>query len=242
MVSMRKWFKGEGACAQVPARSVARGTSLALLVGLAAGVGCATTSADFRLSEVTPDEGAIAGRLTIIYKGQAFTENCRAMFGGKALQLAVGGIVLFHVKKGWTELDRLECQDGSNQHVQIKGARFFTQGDGWVSDFGDVVITWETEGGFKVSSMFGLLGAIIDEASDDGRATVEVSSPAPEVREAFRRQTGVEGRWVVSQLTRPGDRTAFALAPNPYSNPDDDEPPPRARPASGAPPVAVLPR
>jgi len=176
---------------------------LPLLGALAVIGGCATTSADFRLSKVAHDEAAIAGRLTIIYNGKAFTENCLATFGGSSIKLSEDGIVLFRVKKGWTQLERLDCKDGSNQHVTIRGAGFFAQGDGWVSDFGDVAIMWQTTGGFKVSSIFGLIGAAIDESSDDGTATVEISSPAAEVREAFRRQTGVDGRWVVQQLTRP---------------------------------------
>jgi hypothetical protein len=48
-----------------------------------------------------------------------------------------------------------------------------------------------------------VLGALADEASDDGVATVVVQGPAAEVRDAFHRQTGSEGKWVVQQMSQP---------------------------------------
>jgi len=125
------------------------------------------------------------------------------VFGRDTFTLSPEGIVLLSVPKGWVPLVRLECKDGSIQHIQIRGAHFFAQGDGWVSDFGDVAITWNASGGVKVSSMFGLIGAAIDESSDDGAMVVEIKGPAEAVRQTFRHQTGVEGRWVVHQLSQP---------------------------------------
>jgi hypothetical protein len=180
--------------------------SLGLRLGLALAVacaGCATTSADFKMSSLAADDAAIAGRLTVMYNGRIFTDNCRAQFGDSSIKLATGGIVLFKVRKGWTSLKRLDCHDTSNQHIQIKGAHFFARGDGTVSDFGDVAITWAAAGGFKASSLFGMIGAMVDEASDDGVASVEVQPPVAEVRDAFRRQTGVDGSWHVHQMSQP---------------------------------------
>ena len=176
----------------------------ARLVAIAAAcAGCATTSADFRMSSVGPGDAAIAGRLTIMYNGRIFNENCTATFGDRSIKLSSDGIVLFHVAKGWTALQRIGCRDTSHQHIQIKGARFLARGDGAITDFGDVAITWALAGGFKPSSMFGLIGALVDEASDDGVASVEVQAPVAEVRDAFRRQTGAAGTWAVSQMSQP---------------------------------------
>ena len=172
------------------------------VAALVAAAGCATT-ADFRLSKIAPDEAAIAGRLTVIYNGKIFTENCHVVFGDGKFKLSPGGIVLYSVKKGWTSLERLECNDGGGQHIRIRGAHFFARGDGWVTDFGDVMITWDAAGGFKATSLFGMVGGMVDEAIDDGEASVDVRPPAVEVRDAFRRQTGVEGRWTVQQMSQP---------------------------------------
>lgn len=197
-----------------PRPGLLRQHALPLLVCLVAIAGCATTSADFRLSGIAQHEAAIAGRITIIYNDKVFTENCRVTFSGDTLQLAPGGIVLFKVKRGLAHLEQLNCKDVSDQHVQIKGAQFLAQGDGWVSDFGDVVVTWRAEGGFKVSSMFGLIGAIVDAASDDGVAILEVNPPVADVREAFRNQTGVDGRWVTHQLTQSQDSPPSIATPS----------------------------
>jgi len=191
-----------------------RAGSLAFQVVLVAATcaACATTSADFRMSSVGATDAAIAGRLTIIYNGRIFTENCRASFGREMLKLSKDGIVLFRVPKGWTSLERLDCKDTSNQHVRIRGAHFYASGGGLVTDFGDVAVIWHAAGGFKVSSLFGLIGGIVDESIDDGVASVAVKPPVAEVREAFRRQTGSEGRWVVQTLSQPRDALAAPQA------------------------------
>lgn len=165
--------------------------------------GCATTSSDFRMDSLTAKDAAIAGRIKVVYNGKSFTENCSATFHGRAIRLDREGIVLFKVDKGWTGLERIDCVDVSNQHVRFEGARFHADGNGWVSDFGDVLVTWRAPGGFKASAMFGLIGAAIDEASDDGKAQIDVGVPAAEVRAAFRRQTGAEGRWVERPMSKP---------------------------------------
>ena len=165
--------------------------------------GCATTSADFKMSRVGPDEAAIAGRITIIYNGNLFTENCSATFGGRKLELSRDGVVLFQVTKGWTSLERIDCKDGLNQHVRIRGAHFFARGDERVSDFGDVVVTWEARGGYKALPMLGAIGAMVDEGFDDGTASIEIRPPAAEVRAAFRRHAGADRSWTVQLLSRP---------------------------------------
>jgi hypothetical protein len=180
-------------------------TAALFICGMAA-AGCATTSKDFKLSKVGPGEAAIAGRLTIVYNGQVYTENCSATFGGRRLQMAKDGIVLFVVPAGKVSLERLDCQDVSNQHIGIRGVHFVARGGGVVTDVGDVAVTWEAAGGFKVTALFGAIGALIDEVSDDGAATVVVRPPVAEVREAFKAQTGVDGVWsepLVPVVTKP---------------------------------------
>jgi hypothetical protein len=165
--------------------------------------GCATTSSDFRLSAVGSDDAAIAGRILITYNGEPFNENCWATFGTSQLKLSLDGVVLFSAPKGWVSLGALQCKDGSIQHFRVRGAHFYARGNGWVNDFGDVQIIWVNDGGFKSSTMFGVVGAIVDESSDDGSVTVYVRSSSPDARRAFRRQTGVDGRWSDQPLSEP---------------------------------------
>lgn len=194
-----------------------------LLCSCAVSIGCATTSADFKLANIGKDEAAIAGRLTIVYNGQTYTENCYATFGGRRLKMTKDGVVLFIVRRGHTALERLDCEDVSNQHIEIDGVHFVARGDGVVTDFGDVAVTWEAAGGFKASALFGMIGAIVDEASDDGVATTVVRPPVAEVREAFKAQTGVDGVWsqtlvpMLAQPARPTPPVAPTVAPPPMA-------------------------
>jgi hypothetical protein len=181
------------------------GMAVAALVGTA---GCVVKSTHFRMSTIAPDEAAIAGRLTVLYNGRILTEQCFATFGGSQLGLSSDGIVLFRVKTGWTSLERLACKDGALQHIRIRGAHFYARGNGEVTDFGDVMITWDAAGGFKATWLFGAAGGLIDSVIDDGVVSIDVRPPAAEVRDAFRRQTGIEGRWTVHQLSQPTSRLA----------------------------------
>jgi len=214
----------------------------ALFVGGLATPGCVTTSKDFKLSNVGPREAAIAGRLTIFYNGQIFTENCFATFGGRKLKMAKDGIVLFVVPAGTVSLERLDCQDVSNQHVLIKDVHFVARGGGVVTDVGDVAVTWEAAGGFKATTLFGFIGGLVDEASDDGVATVVVRPPVVEVREAFKVQTGVDGVWSEPLQPVATNPPASAKSPASVASPPASANPPASvanPPASAKPPASV---
>jgi len=165
---------------------------VAALAVVAAG-GCATTTS-FRMSTVVPTKAAIAGHLKIIYDGKIFTENCHVTFSGHQFNLKADGIVLLSIEKGWASLEEVACLragivmreafqpgSGSGTRLSIRGAHLFARGEGTVTDFGDVTITW----GFR------------------SVARVDVGPPVAEVRAAFRRQTGADGRWVVSLVSQP---------------------------------------
>jgi hypothetical protein len=202
------------------------------------------------MSSVGPQEAAIAGRLTIIYNGKLFTDACHAVFSSHVIRLNADGIVLLPVQAGWNTLEQLTCQDGSTQHIQIRGAHFFARGGGAVTEFGDIAITWDTRGGLKMVDAIpqaaiafpqttsagqqtagavllaaSVIGLMID-AGDDGAASVSVGPAPAAVREAFRRQTGSEGRWVENLMSQPRNRDE-----RPPGSPGD--PDPRSRRASG---------
>ena len=158
-------------------------------------LGCVPHSSDFKLSKVGPHEAAIAGRLTILYNGQVYTENCFAIFSGRKLRMDRDGIVLLVVPEGHGSLERVECKDLSLQHVGIKNVHFVARGNGVVTDIGDIAVTWQASGGLKATALFGLIGGAIDEAIDDGVADAVVRPPVAEVRAAFKAQTGVAGAW-----------------------------------------------
>lgn len=162
---------------------------------------CATTAADFRLDTVGPDEAAIVGKLDVLYNGQPYTQNCSVQLGGASYKLDASGLIFFKVKPGPQTLGTLVCQDKSPYHYQFEGANIVADGGGVVTYFGNATVTWQTDGGFKLASMFGAIGAAIDASSNDGQATMVVSDAPEPVRQAFVKQVGQSPRWVTRLLT-----------------------------------------
>ena len=119
------------------------------LVFLFAVASCATTAQDFKPGSLRSDQGAVVGKIAVIYNGKPYSENCTVKIADATYQLGSDGLVLMSAKKGWHSFDRIECKDTSIYHYDLKGARFYNQGDGWASYFGDVVLEWRTDGGFK---------------------------------------------------------------------------------------------
>lgn len=176
----------------------------AALVALAAALmaaGCATTAADFRLASIGPEEGAIVGRLKVLYNGKSYTQNCSIELGGASYKLDASGLVFFKTKRGPVPLGTVSCLDTSRYHYQFEGARLVVEGGGVVTYFGDATITWHTDGGMKLSSMFGAIGAAIDASSNDGEAVMAIASDPEPVRSAFVRQVGQSPPWVTRLLT-----------------------------------------
>lgn len=203
-----------------------RGFAMAAAVAWAA-AGC-TTTAGFRMSQVDQHGAAIAGRVIIFYNGRNYNEHCQAMFSGQLIDLAQDGIVLLPVEPGWKSLEQIQCKDGSLQHAKIRGAHFYARPGRRMTDFGDVMITWDTSGGPKVTDGLGLMGAVLD-AGDDGVATIRVGAPYAEVRNAFRRQTGIDGTWDVSVMSQPRYRHMEPVRPA-LAEAGDPATPPVSRP------------
>lgn len=140
--------------------------------------GCATTSKDFKPQALKPDEGAVVGKVVVLYNGNEFTDQCAICFNsvnGPCYKLDKTGFVVMKIKAGPTSVRRLSCMDTSEQHYDMNGANFEVT-PGAKTYFGDLVFDWKNKGGFKVSSMFGLVGAIGDQSSNDGVLKVKVSS------------------------------------------------------------------
>jgi hypothetical protein len=167
-----------------------------------ASAACATTAADFRLDAVRPDEAAVVGKLDVLYNGQRYTQNCSIGFGGASYKLDASGLVFFKVKRGTHAPVRVACLDRSLYHYDFDSARLVGEGYGVVTYFGNATVVWQTDGGLKLSSMFGAIGAAIDASSNDGRAVMDVVDAPEPVRQAFVKQVGQSPRWV-TRLLRP---------------------------------------
>ena len=157
--------------------------------------GCATTYQDFRLEKVAPDEGVVLGRVRVLYNGQSKNEDCAVCFNsvnGPCQNLTPEGYVFLALPRGESSLRRVACKDSSPQHYNFSGATFaVAEGANF---FGDVTIEWKNRGGFKVSSLFGAVGAALDESANDGEARLRASKAGwQEILQAFQRQVGRHG-------------------------------------------------
>lgn len=167
-----------------------------LLLILLASAGCATTSKDFKSDSVQANEGAIYGHVKVIYNGQENTDHCSVCFdsvNGPCLKLDQSGVVVMKVDAGETSLRRIACVDTSTYHYNVEGATFVVAPHS-KTYFGDVTVEWSTKGGFKVASLFGAIGAGIDEASNDGTLVMHVSDQGDGAEKAYRSLAGDETR------------------------------------------------
>ncbi len=181
---------------------------LVILSGIAL-TSCAGSYKDFKPTDVKPDEGAALGKIQVRYNGKPYNGECTLCFvteenasaGGPCQKLTPEGYVFFAAKKGRNYPRRLECKDTSVQHNAIQRV-VFEQGAN-PTYFGQIEVDWKNKGGFKVSSMFGALGAAIDESSHDGELSVRVTpGNAAEVIAAFEKQTGVKSARVQQKIAQ----------------------------------------
>ena len=164
---------------------------IALLSLLLVMSGCSTTYKNFKMSHIDVNESVAIGKVHVNYNGKPFNKECAICLrsiDGPCQGLTEEGYVFMAVKKGKSSVRRVVCKDSSPQHYNIADADYM-QAEG-VTYFGDVTIDWTNGGGFKVSSMFGLVGAIADESKNDGMLKMSVKpGNMAEVVSVFEAQT-----------------------------------------------------
>jgi len=172
--------------------AVACGSVRARALALVLFSGCATTHRDFRAADVKPGQGVAIGRVHVRYNDKTFTNQCFICLNsanGPCQKLTEDGLVFQPLPTGTASLKRIACVDVSLQHHTIEHAAF-VQPSGTVY-FGDVTIEWANSGGLKATAMFGLVGALVDESSEDGQIQVTVDGDgASRVIGSFRAHIG----------------------------------------------------
>lgn len=156
--------------------------------------GCATTYKDFKPTEVKPNEGVAIGKVNIKYNGKDMNKECAVCLNsinGPCQNLTDEGFIFKNVPKGESSIRRIACKDTSLQHYNLNGA-IFQVAEG-INYFGQVDIEWANKGGFKAGDMFGAIGAVISESSNDGTVKMSVKDGnMNEVVKAYEQQTKQE--------------------------------------------------
>src|SRR5439155_9055764 len=133
--------------------------------------GCTAGAASYRSHSFAPDEGAIVGRIKVAYNDADITSQCAVCFrtlNGPCYRLDVSGLVAMAVPAGTTSIRRIACDFNGERHFHLRGDAYpFEVAAGSKTFFGDVRIEWKNQQGFKPSQMFGLIGAIVDQSTND---------------------------------------------------------------------------
>lgn len=138
--------------------------------------GCATGYKSVQPKDAGAEKSVAMGKAHVSYNGKVFTENCSICMNsinGPCQTLDKDGWFVFPLDPGKHQLRRLACHDVSAQHHNFNEVHFeLLSAAGYY--VGDIYFDWQNKGGFKVSSMFGLVGALADESSNDGKIQIKV--------------------------------------------------------------------
>lgn len=144
------------------------------LLGL---VGCASTLKDYDEAGMTPEEGAIFGRVTVDYNGAEYTQNCAVCFKtpeGPCFKLSDHGYLLMKLTPGTQPVTRIACLDGEEKQVMFKDVSVKSVA-GSRSYIGAVHFKWtNAETGVQFSNVWNAIAGIKTEKRTDGTVTYEV--------------------------------------------------------------------
>jgi hypothetical protein len=148
------------------------------LLGLfALAAACAPTFKSYKPQAMLPDEGAVVGRVKVVYNGSDVTSECGVCFrsvNGPCYKLDASGLVAMTLKAGGCSIRRIACNQDGERHFHFDGGGFEVA-PAAKTYFGDVSIEWNNDDhGFKPSILFGLAGAIVDQSINDGVAKMFV--------------------------------------------------------------------
>ena len=147
---------------------------------------CATampSQKTYKPEALQTDEGAVVGRVKVAYNGADLTSKCAVCFrttNGPCYQLDESGFVAMTLKAGECSIRRIQCDKDGERHYHFEGA-IFEVAPSAKTYFGDVAIAWKNNQGFKPSRLFGAIGAMIDQGTNDGEAGLAVLDSRDEI-------------------------------------------------------------
>src|SRR5712671_4524062 len=156
-----------------------------LLMILILAVGCASvpTQKSYKPEALLADEGAVVGRVKVVYNGADLTSKCAVCFrtvNGPCYQLDDSCFVAMTLQAGECSIRRIQCDKDGERHYHLEGATFQVTPSA-KTYFGDVNIAWLNDQGFKPSQLFGFIGALVDQSTNDGQAGLSVIDSRDEI-------------------------------------------------------------
>jgi hypothetical protein len=111
--------------------------------------------------------------------------------GASTYQLDATGLVFHRINTEAPAIVEFRCTDTSPYHFQLpkRVSIPLSKAKNTANYFGDVTVTWNFEGGFKISTLFGGLGAAFD-SGNDGALSFQVEDKFKETSPSFDRLHG----------------------------------------------------
>lgn len=166
--------------------------------------GCVTRAPHWKKFAVPDDDSkaVIAGRFHASFKDDHRAKRCSVNISDVWVNFDEWGLVFMTVPPGPVRLKYLRCFDGHTPYEWILEPYEFEAKPGVVTYFGDVIIKWHTEGGYKVEQSFGLVGVLAMDPLEDP-ATIRLQSREAEVKQAFEELTGKRMQWRTDLAAEP---------------------------------------
>lgn len=144
---------------------------------------CAPTLKTYKPDSMAREEGAVIGRVKVVYNEKDLTSQCMVCFrsvNGSCFQMDQSGFVALALRAGGCSIRRIACDVDGERHFDFKGLRFEVAPLA-KTYFGDIKIDWRNDQGFKVSQLFGAVGAIVDQSTNDGEAKLSMIESRGEI-------------------------------------------------------------
>ena len=167
---------------------VIRGIVGALMLGVLT-VGCALPKPT--ALDASPTEAIVVGKFQIRYNGKDVTDGAAVLFdehvwGTSAVSLGADGWMIAKLPLGAHHVDRIAFAKFPSGHFHYDfppgQVGFNAVKGGSVYYIGHVDIDWNGQS-FKVSQLFGAVGAIADQMANDGTAVLKVTDNSTDARQ-----------------------------------------------------------
>ncbi|MEW6609454.1 MAG: hypothetical protein AB1414_18755 [bacterium] len=160
---------------------------IAVFVFLTLVVGCAPTRKLVTLN-VDPNEAIVIGRLSVSYNGEDVTQKVtlffnEIMWGKYSYKTDETGYIFTYLPLGKNHFARIAYKDFIYNFPKDY-ATFDLTTNSAVNYIGDLKVEWNGPK-FKMPNMFGMLGALADEAVNDGKIEITVLNKSKECKEIF---------------------------------------------------------
>ena len=187
--------------------------------------GCITTNKQLTTLDLEPGESIVWGRIKVLYNDKEITAKTTLCFNEKMTgkynyKPDSTGNIITKLPVGNCFISRV-AYTNFFYNLPTEMTQFFINDQSKVNYIGDLTINWIGKKS-KISGMFGLVGAIVDELNNDGELEVYVVDNLDEFIQYFnsRYNSDLEFNNIVLDLPHPDSLSQHTIFVNPSANPN----------------------